>query len=273
MRHYSKILVPYDGSISTEHTLRDACRIARWNNSHVLVAVPFFSQDNDKGGFKDAIIDGVRLISRQEKIEMEALFQDGRPSDTIIDVSHQKENDLIVMGKAEMNAFEKFIISSFTGRIIGHAKCDVFIIPEDAPLRWWSRILLAADGSPSSLAAVDNAVDYARQHGGAINAVGVVDLNDEFYALSPDGANTIIATLNRQLDEIVAKARSAGVPAESFLREGESAAKILEVAEETKASSIFMGSHARVGVMSLLMGSVGRKVAMNSSCPVFIIKP
>lgn len=273
MRQYSKILVPYDGSISTEHTLRDACRIARWNNSHVLVAVPFFSQDSDKGGLKDAVTSGVQLISRQEKVEMEALFQDGRPSDTIIDVSHKKENDLIVMGKAEMNSFEKFIISGFTGRIIGHAKCDVIIIPEEAPLRWWNRILLAADGSRSSLVAVDNAIAYARQNGGTINAVSIVDLTDEFYALSPNGANEIIAASRKILEGIVEKARSAGVHVETFIKEGDSVEKILEVAEETRASIIFMGSHERIGVMSLMMGSVGRKVAMNASCPVFIIKP
>ncbi|MCL7487605.1 MAG: hypothetical protein M8357_05465 [Desulfobulbaceae bacterium] len=71
----------------------------------MLVVVPFFAKDIS-GDERDDVVSGVKLISRQEKVAMDVLFQDGRPSDTIIDVSHKKENDLIVMGKAEMSALE-----------------------------------------------------------------------------------------------------------------------------------------------------------------------
>lgn len=272
LRHYSKILVPYDGTISTEQTMRTACRIARWNESHVLVAVPFFSQD-DKGGLKESIVSGVNLIARQEKIEMDVLFQDGRPSDAIIDVSQKMENDLIVLGKVEMTALEKFVVGSFTGRIIGHAKCDIIVVPEEAPVRWWNRILLCADGSRYSAEAVENAILYARKHEGAINVISVVDLTDEFYALSPEGADSIILKSQKTVADIIEKARNDGVSAESFVREGEVADKILETATETRASIIFMGSHERTGIMGVFMGSVARKVAMRAECPVFIIKP
>lgn len=271
MRKYSKILVPYDGTISTEYTLRMSCRIARWNDSHVLVLVPFFAKDV-AGEENDDFVLGVKLISRQEKVAMDVLFQDGRPSDTIIDVSHKQENDLIVMGKAEMSALEKFVIGSITGRVIGYAKCDMIIVPEDRLLRW-NRILLCADGSKSNHAAVENAISYAQHFGGAINAVSVVDLTDEFYALAPEGAREMVEKSLRLLDGIAEKAKEQGVTVTPFVKEGEKHEKILEVAQETKADVIFMGSHERIGLGSLLLGSVARKIAMNADCPVFIIKP
>ena len=271
MRRYSKSLAPYDGTISTEYTLRMSCRIARWNDSHVLVLVPFFA-DHVGGEDKGDFILGVKLISRQEKVEMEVLFQDGRPSDAIIDVSHKRENDLIVMGKAEMTSLEKFVIGSITGRVIGYSKCDMIVVPEDRLLRW-NRILLCADGTKYSRAAVDNAIAYARHFGGAINAVSVVDLTDEFYALSPGGAREMVEKSIRLLGDIVDKAKESNVTVTPFVKEGERYEKILEVARETKADVIFMGSHERVGLGSLMMGSVNRQVAMNADCPVFIIKP
>lgn len=270
MRRYSKILVPYDGAVSTEYTLRMSCRIARWNDSHVLVLVPFFS-DHVAGEEKGDFVLGVKLISRQEKVAMDVLFQDGRPSDTIIDVSHKQENDLIVMGKAEMSGLEKFVIGSITGRVIGYVKCDVIIIPEDRLLRW-NRILLCVDGAPKSDAAVTNAIAYANHFKGTIYAISVVDLTEEFYALSPAGAKEMVEKAENLLDVVAKKAKESDVTVVPLVREGESDRKILEAAQEVHADVIIMGSNERVGFGSLLMGSVTRKVAMNADCPVFIIK-
>lgn len=271
MRRYNKILVPYDGSISTEYTLRTACRIARWNNSSVLVIVPFFA-DKDKSGEQLAINEGIRQISKEMEIPMSVLFQDGRPSATIIDVARTQENDLIVLGKTVMNALEKFVIGSITGRIIGHARCDVIVVPEDRLIRW-NRLLLCTDGSRYSQAAVENAIAYARQEGKPINVAAVVDMTDEFFALSPNGATAMVEKMQQTLLDVTDLARKAGVEATPFLREGEKVEKIMEVVVETKADMIIMGSHSRTGPERLLMGSVARQVAMLADCPVFIIKP
>lgn len=271
MRHYKNILVPYDGTISTEYTLRMSCRIARWNQSHVLVVVPFFAKDVGDDEQNDITL-GVKMISRQEKVPMDVLFQDGRPSDTIIDVSHKKENDLIVMGKAEMSALEKFVIGSITGRVIGYSKCDVIIVPEDRLLRW-NKILLCVDGSKYSKTAVDNAIAYATHFNGTINAVSIVDVTEEFYALSPETANEMVYDAINLLDGIADKAKEIGVDVNTFVKEGETHEKVLEVAQEVEADVIIMGSHERVGLGSLMLGSVARKVSMNADCPVFIIKP
>lgn len=271
MRRYNKILAPYDGSISTEYTLRTACRIARWNNSSVLVIVPYFA-DKDKSGEQLAINQGVALISKEMEIPMSVLFQDGRPSATIIDVARAQENDLIVLGKTVMNGLEKFVIGSITGRIIGHAKCDVIVVPENRLIRW-NRILLCTDGSRYSQAAVENTIAYAQQQGKPINVTAVVDMTDEFFALSPGGAQAMVEKMQGALLDVTELARKAGVEATPFLREGETVEKIMEIASETKADMIIMGSHSRTGPGRLLMGSVARQVAMTADCPVFIIKP
>lgn len=271
MRVYNKILVPYDGTISTEATLRTSCRIARWNNSTVLVVIPYFA-GKEGGGEREAINSGVRQISREMEIPMDVVFQDGRPSDTIIDVAHKQENDLIVLGKTTMNALEKFVIGSITGRIIGHARCDVIIVPEDRLLRW-NRILLCTDGSSYSQAAVDNAISYASHYKKAINALSVIERTDEFYAVAPERANGMVEKADRELNEIILKAQESGVAVTPFLKEGEVGKTIVEVAEATRADMIIMGSHERVGVSRLLMGSAAKHVAMSTDCPVFIIKP
>ena len=137
----------------------------------------------------------------------------------------------------------------------------------------WNRILLCTDGSSYSQAAVDNAISYAAHYKKAINALSVIERTDEFYAVAPERANGMVEKADRELNEIILKAQESGVAVTPFLREGEVGKTIVEVAEATRADMIIMGSHERVGVSRLLMGSVAKHVAMSTDCPVFIIKP
>jgi nucleotide-binding universal stress UspA family protein len=59
---------------------------------------------------------------------------------------------------------------------------------------------------------------------------------------------------------------------ERRLVEGEPAAEILRVAEETKCDLIVIGTHGRTGLGRLLMGSVAEEVLRKADCPVLTLK-
>lgn len=270
MRTYSNILVPYDGTISTEYTLRMSCRIARWNDSRVLVVVPFFGRPEEKEEKEDLRL-AIKLISRQEKVPMDVVFKNGRPSDAIIEVTHAEGNDLIVFGKAEMDQLEKFVIGSITARVIGATPSDMVIVPEDRLIRW-NKILLCTDNSPYSDGAIENAIDYAKEFGGVVTVLYVVEFNNEFLAFSPDGVEQMSRDGWKHVREIVAYGKERGVEVVPLVREGDRHLSIVKVAEEIEAEVIFMGCRERGGFGRLLMGSVARKVAMDAGVPIFIIK-
>lgn len=270
MRTYSNILVPYDGTISTEYTLRMSCRIARWNDSRVLVVVPFFARPEEKDEKEDLRL-AIKLISRQEKVPMDVIFKNGRPSDAIIEVSHSEGNDLIVFGKAEMDQLEKFVIGSITARVIGATPCDMVIVPEDRLIRW-NRILLCTDNSRYSDAAIENAIDYAKTFEGKVTVLYVVDFNNEFLAFSPESVEQMARDGWEHVREIVTYGRERGVEVVPMVREGDRHECIVRVANEIKADVIFMGCRERGGFGRLMMGSVARNVAMNAGAPIFIIK-
>jgi nucleotide-binding universal stress UspA family protein len=64
----------------------------------------------------------------------------------------------------------------------------------------------------------------------------------------------------------------ANVRVERRFEEGDPAAEILRVAQETLADIIVMGSHGRRGLDRLLMGSVAEEVVRKASCPVLTVK-
>jgi len=50
------------------------------------------------------------------------------------------------------------------------------------------------------------------------------------------------------------------------------AAKIVQVAQESKADLIVLGTHGRTGLRRLLMGSVAEQVVRQAPCPVLTVK-
>jgi len=59
---------------------------------------------------------------------------------------------------------------------------------------------------------------------------------------------------------------------EHRLGEGDPATVILEVAEETGAGLIVMGTHGRTGLGRLVMGSVAEQVLRTAPCPVLTVR-
>jgi nucleotide-binding universal stress UspA family protein len=62
------------------------------------------------------------------------------------------------------------------------------------------------------------------------------------------------------------------ISVEHQLAEGDAAAAILRVAQDTNADVIVMGTHGRTGLGRLLMGSVAEQIVRDASCPVVTVK-
>lgn len=56
-----------------------------------------------------------------------------------------------------------------------------------------------------------------------------------------------------------------------YTAEGDVADAILEIANNSKADVIVIGSHSRSGIDRLLMGNVAQKVVKHSNIPMFIV--
>jgi nucleotide-binding universal stress UspA family protein len=68
------------------------------------------------------------------------------------------------------------------------------------------------------------------------------------------------------------QAPGTGMDIEHRLADGDPAAEILRVAEESPCDLIVMGTHGRTGLGRLLTGSVAEQVLRHSACPVLTVK-
>lgn len=145
----------------------------------------------------------------------------------------------------------------------------------------YSKILVALDGSDTSLHALQQAIELARNLSATLRIVHVVDMN--WLPLGPELAIDIeaISAVRRSAGEkILAAAREtaqkAGLEAESTLMETETptqhvAETIAKEASRWPADLVVLGTHGRRGFERMLLGSIAEGMARRSPVPVLLI--
>jgi nucleotide-binding universal stress UspA family protein len=144
----------------------------------------------------------------------------------------------------------------------------------------FQHILVATDGSLLSTAAVDNALNFARDAGAKVT---VLTATEPFHGLSTDSkqlaetretyerhAKTEAA---RHLAEAERKAKALGIQCRVVqIEHAHPYQAIIETAQKAGCDLIAMASHGRRGVSALIVGSETTKVLTHSSIPVLVYR-
>jgi universal stress protein A len=141
----------------------------------------------------------------------------------------------------------------------------------DAMLRI-ATILHPTDFSPLSEHAFHLACSLARDHGGQVIVLHVV----EPPVVAPDGVMSppppggVWGAIEDRLCQF--RAPEPNVLVQHRLEEGTPTDMILCVAREVNCDLIVMGTHGRTGLAHLLMGSVAEQVVRKATCAVLVVK-
>jgi nucleotide-binding universal stress UspA family protein len=141
------------------------------------------------------------------------------------------------------------------------------------------RILHPSDFSRASGAAFKKAVELAKAGRGQLMIVHVLSpvapISGEGY-VSPKMYEEIAASsrawAGKQLDRLLAKAKTSGVRAKGFVLEGVAYDQIARFARSRRADLIVMGTHGRSGLVKLFLGSVAGRVVAAAPCPVLTVR-
>jgi nucleotide-binding universal stress UspA family protein len=143
------------------------------------------------------------------------------------------------------------------------------------------RILLALDGSKHSAAVRDALIAQANASDAEVHLLHVVepfpiDLAQKLG--SRDSPDFAAARLEQRewAKEMLAQAAgmlsSAGFKVTSSIEEGDARSIILDRAATWDTDLIMVGSHGRIGLVQVLMGSVSDAVARHAGCSVEIVR-
>jgi nucleotide-binding universal stress UspA family protein len=142
----------------------------------------------------------------------------------------------------------------------------------------YGKILVAVDGSPASMRGLDEAMRLAKQTGGRLLLVHVVN---EFIVVDEPALNYELITQAlresgvKVLEEATARVKRSDVPCEHKLIETlgvRAADEIVREAKQWPADLIVMGTHGRRGLKRLAMGSDAEMVLRLAPVPVLVVR-
>lgn len=136
---YHSILVPYDGSASSESALLKAIALAKSDGSEisVLYVIPryeemidFLKTDSVKQSLyqqAEKIVEGAKKTASMQGMQIKAVVQDGHAADKIVVIANTMKHDLIVMGTHGWRGVNKALLGSTAERVIMNASCPILI--------------------------------------------------------------------------------------------------------------------------------------------------
>jgi nucleotide-binding universal stress UspA family protein len=139
-------------------------------------------------------------------------------------------------------------------------------------------LLLAVDFSDASSAAVDVAVEFAKQFSATLHVVHAFDLPiplvTPYEVAIPEAyLDQTRKAAAQKLAAVVETVAGQGVTVESHLAEAPAAPAIVRAAEEVGADLVVMGTHGHTGIKHFVLGSVAERTLRLAPCSVLAVKP
>ena len=135
---------------------------------------------------------------------------------------------------------------------------------------------MPVDFSERSRAALTYAIRLARDYGGSLVALHVLDPLLAAGRLDSARLRQLKSSSRREAEEQLQALRpellQSGVRTQLLLRHGPATDIILIFAAKVKPDLIIMGSQGRTGLSRLLIGSVAERVVRHAPCPVLVVR-
>lgn len=184
---------------------------------------------------------------------IQPILMRGRDVPAMLAAIANLEADLVCVGSHATSRPAGILFGSVASAMVHFAPCSVLVARQSSAGTFPGRILHANDGSVESLEAARVAGRLAARHGSTVVTLHVGETHGPGVA-----------------EEAVALIESSGREPVMKVEAGSPHRRIVEVANETGASLILMGSRGRTGLAAL--GSVSERVTHRASCSVLIVR-
>ena len=141
-------------------------------------------------------------------------------------------------------------------------------------------VLIPIDGSPRARKALKAGIAFAKQLGARVTAYHALEVSPPYYGegfVAPSALDPFEAAARKRakkyLEEATKIAGTVAVPCESQVSKAATVYQgIIDTAKKNKCDVIFLASHGRGELASLVLGSVTVKVLAHSKIPVVVFR-
>lgn len=271
---FEQFLLATDGSPYSAGAVREALRMANKCQARLRAISVVTGGDSEMEGMGEQFItkelnaarahlDEIKrqAVSTGVACEIEA-SQGNQIYQEIITQAEKSQTDLIIMGRRGRHGLARMIVGPSTVRVIGHAHCNVLVVPRAAELVG-RRFIVASDGSRFGDAAAMTAARLAKLCNAPITVVSVTrpQHHEERRREAQQIVNRLVALLKQE-----------GLDAEGEVPHGRPDEMIIQTANTKNSDLIIIGSHGRTGLERILLGGTSERVIDQASCAVLVVK-
>jgi nucleotide-binding universal stress UspA family protein len=295
---FRQVLCPIDFSDTSARALTYAIAFAAWHEAQltVLHVVTTFDEPLEPvpigdaarapyPGSRDDVIARLRRSIEQAgatALDARPLAQEGRASELIVNCAASMKADLLVMGTHGLGGFHRLLLGSVTEKVVRTVTCPVLTVSPAAPAATarpilFKKILCPIDHSPSSLKALEYALELGRQAEGCVTVLSALEY------LDPEEPREHVEFNRRRRQRFLNQERKrlhAQLPGESrtsyqieeVVEIGRAYKAILARASASAADLIVMGAQGSSGIELMLYGSNTHHVVRAATCPVLTVR-
>jgi nucleotide-binding universal stress UspA family protein len=193
----------------------------------------------------------------------------------VIKAAGKEEADLIVIGRSQKGVIEQLYAGSDITELLHRTARPVLVYKYLSESSFaletpFERPVLATDGSPASM----KAIDYLKELKEIVKEVHVVHVaSQKQLSGSAMSIQKTRKKMRRQLDGICDTFAAEGIAARAHVYVGNPEQEIEKAARECQATLIVMGSSAKAGWVERWLGSIPRTIAEKSVYPTLLIPP
>jgi nucleotide-binding universal stress UspA family protein len=217
----------------------------------------------------------------REGVTVTAVVREGEPAHQILLAAEEFSVGLIVLGSKGLSGIQGFLLGSVARNVARHALRPVVIAR--APRGGVGQVVLAVDGSSHAEQAGAFLCRLPLPSGARVTVTHVVRPVRPFHGLVPtdperleDARREGMARARERAAHLVEEARLElemhGRAAQTTIREGDPAERILEVVEECGADLIVAGARGVSPIRGLLVGSVADRLVRHASGSVLLVR-
>src|SRR5918999_2507809 len=201
----------------------------------------------------------------------------GDPADALIEAADAEDAEFIVVGSRGLHELGNAVLGSVSCALMRKAPCPVVVAPPALPVPpvplSLRPVVCGVEGSDRDQPTLRLAADLALRLGAELRAVHA--FNPRPVALGPAAVMPpLMPTLSGAAEATLEHAvTEAGVEARRCVVASPAAEGLMQVADETGAGLIVVGSQGRGKLGSALYGSVAIRLAAEARVPVVVLPP
>jgi hypothetical protein len=271
---FERFLLATDGSEYSAGAVREALRMASKCGARVRAVSVVAGGDAELYAMGEQLItkelnsaraclDDVHMLASSAGVAYESEASQGNQVyQEIVSQAEKMQADLIIMGRRGRHGMARLMVGPSTVRVIGHARCNVLVVPRAAKLTG-RHFVVASDGSRYGDTAAFTAARLAKLYGTPVTVISVT---------RPEHSEERRREAHQIVNRLVSFLKQEGVKVEGKVPHGRADAMIVQTAVENNADLIIVGSRGRTGLERVLLGNTSERVIDEARCAVLVVK-